>query len=255
VDNIVPYDFGNGSNSPGGNRDKEDPLKLLIPVHLKDNAAPYYIASILREAIYRGILAEGEALYQSQLAERLAVSPIPLREALRLLERDGLVNFHGRRGAIVTGLSMENVQEIYEMMLFLETGLMRIAFPLITPADIDVAERLLDEMEAQTDFMTWGGQNALFHAALYEPAHRYLTLDRIERLRRQVDRYIRVHMESIREEAQREHRRILEAVRAGNLPEVTEALTFHLERASELLQSHMKARETTERRNFFPGED
>jgi DNA-binding GntR family transcriptional regulator len=252
VDNIDPYDFGNSSDNPGCNRDKEDPLKLLIPVHLKDNAAPYYIASILREAIYRGVLAEGEALYQSQLAERLAVSPIPLREALRLLERDGLVNFHGRRGAIVTGLSMENVREIYEMMLFLETGLMRIAFPLITPADMDAAERLLDEMEAQTDFMACGGQNTLFHAALYEPAHRYLTLDRIERLRRQVDRYIRVYMESMREAAQQEHRRILEAIRAGNLPEVTEALTFHLEKASQLLQSHMKATETTERRIFFP---
>ena len=61
-------------------------LERLIPVHLKDNPAPYYIANILREAIYRGTLPEGESLHQSQLAERLKVSPIPLREALRLLE-------------------------------------------------------------------------------------------------------------------------------------------------------------------------
>ena len=82
-------------------------LEQLIPIHLKDNAAPYYIANILREAIYRGILTEGEALHQSQLAERLKVSPIPLREALRLLEMEGLVDFRGRRGAIVTGLTFE----------------------------------------------------------------------------------------------------------------------------------------------------
>jgi DNA-binding GntR family transcriptional regulator len=218
----------------------DDPLKLLIPIHLKDNAAPYYIADILREAIDRGILAEGEALYQSQLAERLSVSPIPLREALRLLEMEGLVDFRGRRGAIVTGLCAEDIREVYEMLISLETGVLRIAFPLITPDILDTADRLLDEMEAQVDGADWRKLNSTFHGLFCIPAKRFLTLDRIARLRRQVDRYIRIHLQIRHEEAQAEHRRILEAARAKDIAAAVAALTFHLEKTSENLQRYMQ---------------
>ncbi|MDR2174607.1 MAG: GntR family transcriptional regulator [Synergistaceae bacterium] len=221
---------------------EEDPLRLLIPVHMKENAAPYYIANILREAIYQGVLAEGEALYQSQLAERLSVSPIPLREALRLLEMEGLVDFRGRRGAVVMGLCAEDVREIYEMMVSLETGVLRIAFPFITSEAAEAAARLLDEMDAQSDGVSWRAQNIAFHNLLCGPAGRPLTLDGIARLRRQVDRYVRVYLESMRGHAQKEHRIILAAVRAKDLTAAVEALAFHLENVSEDLQFHMKKR-------------
>jgi DNA-binding GntR family transcriptional regulator len=245
MENISADDFRNEYDF------KNDPLRLLIPVHLKDNAAPYYIAGILREAIYRGILPEGEALYQSQLAERLSVSPIPLREALRLLEMEGLVDFQERRGAIVTGLSVENVREIYEMLVFLEVGTLRVAFSSIPSEVLDAADRLLGEMEAQSDCMGWRGQNILFHNALYESADRPITLDMMARLRRQVDRYIRPHLNAMREESQKQHRRILAAIRAKDLPAAEAALAFHLENASEELQSHMKAEKKEERKPAF----
>jgi DNA-binding GntR family transcriptional regulator len=238
-----------GNIDPGncGGNCEEDPLKLLSPVHLKDNAAPYYIANILREAIYRGILAEGEALFQSQLAERLSVSPIPLREALRLLEMEGLVSFRGRRGAVVTNLGVEDVREIYELLTFMETGLLRIAFPLITPDIIEAAGRVLDEMDARPDRLFWLAQNVVFHNLLCKPAERPRTLSWIARLRRQVDRYIRVHLDSMQEGAnpQEEHRLILDAVRARDLTAAVEALTVHLEIASKELQTHIK-KHTTE---------
>jgi DNA-binding GntR family transcriptional regulator len=241
VENIAP----SGCNDDR----KDDPLRLLFPVHLKDNAAPYYIANILREAIYRGILAEGEALYQSQLAARLSVSPIPLREALRLLEMEGLVDFQGRRGAVVTNLCVEDIQEIYELLTSMETGLLRIAFPLITPGIVEASGRVLDEMDARPDRLFWLKQNVVFHNLLCKPAERPRTLRWIARLRRQVDRYIRVHLHSMREGAnpQAEHRLILDAVRAKDLTAAVDALTVHLEIASKELQAHVKRRRTTER--------
>jgi DNA-binding GntR family transcriptional regulator len=78
-----------------------------------------------------------------------------------------------------------------------------------------------------------------FHNALYESANRPLTLKMIARLRRQVDRYIRLHLQSMREESQRQHRKILEAVRAQDMAAATAALTFHLESTSRDLQSYM----------------
>lgn len=215
-------------------------LEQLIPIHLKENAAPYYIANILREAIYRGILTEGEALHQSQLAERLKVSPIPLREALRLLEMEGLVDFRGRRGAIVTGLTLEEAREIYEMLSALEVNVLRIAFPSITESVVAEAERVLDEMKRQGDCIVWREQNILFHTLLYESADRPLTFDSIARLRQQVDRYIRLHLESMREESQEQHRQILEAVKKKDLGAAAAALADHLENTSKDLQSYMR---------------
>ena len=214
-------------------------LERLIPIHLKDNPAPYYIANILREAIYRGLLADGEPLHQSLLAERLKVSPIPLREALRLLETEGLVDFRGRRGAVVTGLSAGETREIYEMLAALETNVLRIAFPSITEETMAAAEKLLDKMEAEPDCIVWREQNILFHTLLYESADRPMTLDHIARLRQQVDRYIRLHLASMREESEAQHRAILEAVRARDRGAALEALSRHLEKTSLELQNYM----------------
>ena len=214
-------------------------LERLIPIHLKDNPAPYYIANILREAIYRGLLADGEPLHQSLLAERLKVSPIPLREALRLLETEGLVDFRGRRGAVVTGLSAGETREIYEMLAALETNVLRIAFPSITEGTMAAAEKLLNKMEAEPDCIVWREQNILFHTLLYESADRPMTLDHIARLRQQVDRYIRLHLASMREESEAQHRAILEAVRARDRGAALEALSRHLEKTSLELQNYM----------------
>ncbi len=218
-------------------------LERLIPIHLKDNPAPYYIANILREAIYRGLLPEGEPLHQSQLAERLKVSPIPLREALRLLETEGLVDFRGRRGATVTGLNALETREIYEMLAALETTVLRIAFPSITKETIAAAEDVLDRMEAEPDCIVWREQNILFHTLLYESADRPMTLDHISRLRQQVDRYIRLHLASMREESETQHRAILEAVKAGDRDAALEALSHHLANTSRDLQDYMSEEE------------
>ncbi|MDR1622497.1 MAG: GntR family transcriptional regulator [Synergistaceae bacterium] len=220
----------------------KDSLLELIPSYFQDNTAPYYIANILREAIYRGVLQEGEALHQSQLAERLHVSPIPLREALRLLEMEGLVDFHGRRGATVTGLTLEETREIYEMLTSLEVGVLRVALPLVSDETVASASVLLDKMEKEPDCVVWREQNVEFHNSLYDSADRPLTLDMIARLRRQVDRYIRLHLQSMREESQRQHKKILQAVRARDMEAATAALTFHLESTSKDLQSHMSGR-------------
>jgi DNA-binding GntR family transcriptional regulator len=218
---------------------ERDPLLELIPDHFQNNTAPYYIANILREAIYRGILQEGEALYQSQLAERLNVSPIPLREALRFLEMEGLVDFHGRRGATVTGLTLEETREIYEMLTSLEVGVLRVALPFVSNKTVAVASALLDKMEKEPDCVIWREQNVEFHNSLYDAADRPLTLDMIARLRRQVDRYIRLHLQSMREESQRQHSKILEAVRTRDIEAAAAALRFHLESTSKDLQSYM----------------
>ena len=213
-----------------------------------DSTAPYFIAGVLREAIYRGVLPEGQPLHQAQLALRLGVSPIPLREALRLLETEGLVSFQGYRGAMVTALSVEEAQELYEMVAALETNLLRIAFPRITRRILEDAARTLDQMEAEGDCIRWRDLNQVFHNLFYEPTDRPLTLDMLARLRQKTDRNIRQHLVSMREESQRQHRGILAAVEARDLPRALEALGEHLAYTSNDLQSYMRLEEGAKKR-------
>lgn len=202
-----------------------------------DSSAPYYIANVLREAIYRGILEEGKPLHQATLAQRLNVSPIPLREALRLLETEGLVTFRGGRGAVVTALSLEEARELYEMITALETSLLRIAFPKITRRILEEAAAILEKMESEEDCIRWRDLNQMFHNLFYEPADRPLTLDTLARLRQKTDRTIRVHLSSMRADSQKQHREILLAVESKDLEGAIAALSNHLTYTSNDLQS------------------
>lgn len=215
-------------------------LEELMPRISGDKAASYYIANVLREAIYRGILQDNEQLLQNQLAARMGVSPIPLREALKQLETEGLVEFRGRRGAIVSGLTLEDAREIYDMLTWLECGSMKVSFDLISNALIQEEEKLLDKMESEEDPVKWRDMNVLFHSSLYEPADRPLTLDTMAKLRRQVDRYIRNHLDSMRKESEEQHREILEGVKAHDLPRTIKALENHLINTSKDLQAYMR---------------
>lgn len=228
--------------------DEELTLENLASRMAGSSTAPHFIAAVLREAIYRGILPEGRPLPQAQLALRLGVSPIPLREALRLLETEGLVSFQGYRGARVTALSVEEAQELYEMVAALEANLLRIAFPRITLRIVADAARVLDRMETERDCIGWRDLNQMFHNLLYEPADRPLTLDVVARLRQKTDRNIRIHLASMRDESQRQHRGILAAVEAGDLPVALEALVSHLTYTSNDLQSYMRQEQGPRRR-------
>jgi len=215
-------------------------LEELAAVRPGDSSAPYFIANVLREAIYRGILEEGKPLHQAMLAQRLNVSPIPLREALRLLETEGLVTFSGYRGASVTTLSLEEARELYEMISALETNLLRIAFPKITRRILHEAASTLDEMEKTEDCIRWRDLNQIFHNLFYEPADRPLTLDTLARLRQKTDRMIRIHLASMRIDSQEQHRGILEAVESRDLDRSLAALAAHLAYTSNDLQSFMR---------------
>lgn len=214
--------------------------KLSALTNGSERPRSYLIAATLRDAIYRGELVEGEQLFQSALADQLGVSPIPLREALKQLESEGLVTFVGRRGAVVTGLADSDAQEIYDMITWLELGLLERAFPYYRPGYLEALCPLLDRMEAEEDPIEWKEMNCEFHTSLYTPSDRPMILDQLSVLRRQVDRYIRSHLEMMREQSENDHREILRALMIKDLPLATSHLRKHLCTTSGTLQKLMK---------------
>src|SRR3954453_8371035 len=101
----------------------------------------------LRERILRGDYPEGEPLRQDALAEELGVSRIPVREALRQLEAEGLVTFSPHRGAVVSTLSLDEIEELFQLRADIECDLLQRAIPKMTAEQLDRATDVLDEFQ------------------------------------------------------------------------------------------------------------
>jgi DNA-binding GntR family transcriptional regulator len=187
----------------------------------------------LRERILRGDYPEGEPLRQDALADELGVSRIPVREALRQLEAEGLVTFNPHRGAIVSVLSLAEIDELFELRADIECDLLRRAIPRMTPAQLDRATDVLDEFEAALESgeaARWGPLNWHFHSALYAPANRNFTMGVLQKLHQHSDRYFRMQVLLARggERANEEHRAIAAAVCKKDIAQACDLMHAHI---------------------------
>ena len=209
------------------------------------------VASMTLEAIRDGILhgayAEGEPLRQDALAVELGVSRIPIREALRQLETEGLVTFNPHRGAIVSSLSLAEIEEVFELRSMIEPDLMRRAMPHLTTSQLDQADEVLDRYAIALrtgDVAKWGELNWQFHSSLYAPARRPITMSIVHRLHQQSDRYLRMQLALTHGEtrANEEHRAIAAAARARDTKRACQLIRDHIAGAGRSLLAFLRDR-------------
>ena len=210
----------------------------LLPLQRQTVAAMTLDA--IRDGILHGNYAEGEPLRQDALAEELGVSRIPIREALRQLEAEGLVTFNPHRGAIVSSLSLGEIEEVFELRTTIETDLLRRAVPRLTPEQLDQADEVLDRYASALrsgDVSMWGELNWQFHSTLYAPAGRPVTMGIVQRLHQQSDRYLRMQLALTHGEtrANDEHRAIAAAVRSADVKRATVLMREHIAGAGRSL--------------------
>lgn len=197
----------------------------------------------LRGEIVTGVLHPGEALRQEMLADRFATSRMPIREALRVLESEGLVVLVPHKGATVAPLDPAELEEVYEMRVAAETLALRRAIPELSNAQIDRAERIQDRAEA-SDLGEFGALNKAFHMTLYAPCGRPRLLAHIAGLGDVAERYLRFTAGSLdyTERSHREHRALLAACRRRDEEAAAGLLTRHIAEAGEILSSYLRAR-------------
>lgn len=133
---------------------------------------PERIVDEIRFAILRGEILPGEPLRQRDLATRFGTSLIPVREALRCLEHENVVQTHPYRGAVVTPLSTSELRESAELHHVLFSHVLPFAIPASGPEDADRAERVLAEVANVTDVVRAHDLLWTFHEALLLPAGR-----------------------------------------------------------------------------------
>jgi DNA-binding GntR family transcriptional regulator len=199
------------------------------------------IASALRTEILHGDLAPGSKLAQVGLAERFGVSRIPVRDALQILTGEGLIQPLANATAVVTRMSVEELQELYDLREAIEPMTTRIALPNVGRADILYMRKQLALMTQSSDARTWLAANTEFHAAVYRRANRPRTIELIEQLRRQTDRYIYLHLEAIgqTEHLEAEHQEILAAVERGDGASTARLTRDHLAAAHDHILTYL----------------
>lgn len=200
----------------------------------------------LRDRILRGRFPEGEPLRQDAIAEELGVSRIPVREALRQLEAEGLVTFTPHRGAVVSTLSLAAITELFEMRAEIESDLVRRAIPLMTAEDDLRAKEILAAYELalrEHEVSVWGELNWQFHSALYAPSDRQFTLSMVKKLHQHSDRYLRMQLALTHGEARakQEHRAIAAAVKKRDACKASQLMREHILGAGRALVSFLEA--------------
>lgn len=203
----------------------------------------------LREMILSGELASGEKLRQEKLAALLGVSRVPVREALNQLEAEGLISVEMHKGAVVSGISMEALQEMYELRALLEPWLLGQAIGRLEESDFAAAERILQEMRENGTARHWSSMNWEFHSALYRPTGRNQSLEILEKLYVNTYRHFPVPVRfTIGIDAMdQEHRYLLELCRTGQVEKAQAFLKDHIMRGSVKLVERMQQAQATAR--------
>jgi DNA-binding GntR family transcriptional regulator len=207
------------------------------------------IANYIREAIVTGGLDEHEPIRQDDIAKLFDVSKIPVREALKRLEAEGLVEFQRNRGAVVTSISEPQIAEIFEVRGMLESNALKLSVPRMTSHTFQRAEEYCDAFGCETDVARWAELNWQFHSCLYEDANRPFLLNLIRSVNDRIERYLRIQLTLSGGTGvdDREHRQILAACRDRNGALASELLVSHITKACEsLLKNLPRVRERKE---------
>lgn len=204
-----------------------------------------FIAESIRNEILQGKRKGGEPLRQDEIASRFSVSKIPVREALVQLKSEGLVSFVQNKGAAVSSLSADEVDEIYTIRSALETIALQRAIPHLTIADLAKAETIIQQIDSTQTVSDWGRLNWTFHAILYAPAKMPRLIETVESLHTNVSRYLVLYLAGLNYQAQSqlEHRQILDACRQGEVETAVSILQTHLEAASKKLVAFLNESE------------
>jgi DNA-binding GntR family transcriptional regulator len=207
---------------------------------VSSKATSVRIVDALRESILDGVLPPGLQVRQEALAEQFGVSRVPVREALRQLEAEGLIHTELHKGAFVSSLSLEQVIEMLDIRIGLELRALKLAVPNFTAQHAGAAKRILERYDASASPRDWRDLNLAFHLALYAPCNRPRLVKMIEDVALGTHRFLRTYVSAIvgREDPQAEHHRLLELCVDGDAAGALALLEAHIERTKTVLLRH-----------------
>jgi DNA-binding GntR family transcriptional regulator len=205
-------------------------------------AASARVADYLRRAILTGDIRPGEWIRQEDVAERLGSSRLPVREALRILEAEGLTEHERHRGARVPSLSMHEVDVIYRMREQLEPLAIAESIPHLTDTDLGRLEEIQTRIEANSDVATFLELDREFHLLTYTGCRIEQLTGTVTRLWNVTAHYRRAFMKLSGPGRQwvinAEHRLLLDAITRRDIIDAERFCAGHIRRTRIELDRH-----------------
>lgn len=216
-------------------------MKLKSVDISKTASASSIVFKALRKAIIEGEISEGEPLRQDEIAKLFNTSRIPVREAISRLEEQGLVKTQRYKGAIVSGLSAAEAEEIFDFRILIESEVMRRAVPKMSNEVLALAKENCEAFANSSNPMEWGELNREFHAALYDASELTYHLEVIHNAMDRVDPYLRAQLVLTdgMDKARREHLAIYEACANGDADKAASLTADHIRGAKDELIKHL----------------
>ena len=217
-------------------------MEAMITSSSRDGSAGTRIATRLREAILTGAYAPGARIRQEDIAEEFGASRLPVREALRILESDGLVTLIANTGAWVSHLSLAECQEMYQIRERIEPLLLRYSLPQLSAETLDRLQELADNMQAGSDVETFLHLDREFHLLSYTGATTSMLGDTVRRLWNSTQHYRRAFTVLIgpdhNQAVHYEHQLLVGALRRGEGEDAERVLSGHIRRTRLELSKH-----------------
>ncbi len=196
----------------------------------KDDTVAVRIAKALAERIISGAIEPGARLRQDHIAEEFGASHVPVREAFRRLEAQGLAVSEARRGVRVAAFDLNEVKEVAEMRAALEVLALRHAAPHLTAAILDRAEEATHAGDRSRDVRSWEEANRTFHRLILTPCAMPRLLATIDDLHAASARFLFAAWRSEWEtRTDHDHRAILSALRQGQTERAASILARHVQ--------------------------
>lgn len=206
------------------------------------------VFNTLREAILKGELKPGERLMELQLAAKLGVSRTPIREAIRMLEQEGLAVTIPRKGAEVAKMTVKDMEDVLEIREALDELAARIACGKMTEDQFEKLVLVKDSFEESTrsgDVKEIATYDEQFHDVIYEATGNPKLVNLLNNLREQIYRY---RVEYLKDASSypmliQEHNLIVEALRNHDEEKVVEAMRIHIENQANSVKQVIREQE------------
>jgi len=221
---------------------------VTIGKGLKHKTMSEAAAEAIRNRILEGAYAPGMRLRQDALASEFGMSRIPIREALLLLESEGLLTLLPHKGAVVVQLSTDEIEELFNMRILLEPFLFKRSAPLLTLTDFNRLEKNLAryvESLHSVDVDAWNDLNTEFHMTLYRHAASPRIVSTVQNLLSECDRHTRIQLSNVTAErnlAIEEHKTLLKLCKAGKFDEGAQLMRDHIDHIRMVLIERLQER-------------
>lgn len=195
----------------------------------------------LKKAVLEGFFKQGEKLSTEVISKKFNVSRMPVREAFRKLESEGLVVIHPQIGVMVSDISVEEFMELTEMRVLLETYAMEKAVENLSEEMAGHLESVIIEEETELDFKEKISIRNRFHIDMYRLAGNHILVEQIVEIYGKFIRYLYLHANNVEKQEKYNHRCLLEVLKSGDKQKARKLLEEHIRSVSDEIVSILKS--------------